>query len=47
MKAVSSEEMKNIENITINDIGVLSLTLMETAALKFSEKCFDIIKDKK
>ncbi len=47
MKAVSAEEMKNIENITINDIGVLSLTLMETAALKFSEKCFDIIKDKK
>jgi len=47
MKAISSEEMKTIENITINDIGILSLTLMETASLKFAEKCFDVIHDKK
>ena len=47
MKAVTSEEMKNIENEAIYDIGIPSLVLMDTAALRVSEKCFDIIKENK
>lgn len=47
MKAVTSQEMKNIEEKVISGIGIPSLVLMETAALKTAEKCFDIIGDKR
>ena len=47
MKVVSSEEMKNIEGEAIYNIGIPSLVLMEMAASKFTERCFEIIENKK
>ncbi len=47
MKVVSSDEMKSIEAEAISIIGIPSLSLMETASSKFSERCFDIIKNLK
>lgn len=44
MKVVSSKEMKDIEGEAISNIGIPSLSLMETASSKFSERCFDVIK---
>jgi len=43
MKAVSTEEMKAIEKAAIFDIGIPSIVLMEMAAFKFAQKCFDFI----
>lgn len=47
MKAVTSDEMKKIEREAIFDIGIPSLVLMETAAFKLSERCFEVISEKK
>lgn len=47
MKAVTSDEMKKIEREAIFDIGIPSLVLMETAASKLLQRCFDIISEKK
>ena len=47
MKAVLAEEMKSIEREAIHDFKIPSLSLMETAAFKVSEKCFEIIRDRK
>lgn len=47
MKAVTLQEMKNIEEEAIYGIGIPSVVLMETAAMRVSEKCFDIICENK
>ncbi len=47
MKAVLAEEMKSIEGEAIFDFGIPSLSLMETAAFKVSERCFELIHDRK
>ena len=47
MKAVLAEEMKSIEREAIHDFKIPSLSLMETAAFKVSERCFEIIRDRK
>ena len=47
MKVVSSKEMKELEGEAILDIGIPSLVLMESASSKFTERCFEIIKNNK
>jgi NAD(P)H-hydrate epimerase len=39
MKVVSSTQMREIEKIAINEIGIPSILLMENAALRVTERC--------
>jgi len=43
MKIVTSEQMRRIEQIAIEDLGIPSILLMENAAIRLSEHCLKAI----
>lgn len=47
MKAVTSNQMKEIENLAMRSLGIDSIILMENAAIGVYNECIDFLKDKK
>ena len=47
MKVVSSEQMRKIEQMAIEELGIPSILLMEHAALRLAEHCIKLIDVKK
>ena len=46
MKAVTSKQMRRIEQIAIEELGIPSILLMENAAINIAKHCLRIIKNK-
>jgi len=45
LKAVTSKQMRKIEDLAINELGIPSIILIENAAIKLAEHCFKFIKN--
>ena len=44
MKVITGDQMREIEQIAINETGIPSILLMENAALRLTERCLQILK---